>query len=182
VNAPLVYRWDGEAMQPFNGRFAREADRQFAIGGVYCLGEIEERSTANHNHEFAWLKDAWVNLPETVGANYPSAEFLRKMALINTGWCTVRDYPCASRPEAGRLHKMLAAELDEYAVVVTQDAVVRVLRAKSQARNKMNAADFKASKQAILEWVSALIETTPEQLSTAARDPARPTTSPVAAA
>lgn len=164
MSAPLVYRWEDGAMHPM-GRFARQAHDQFEPGETYFLGEIEERSEVSHNHQFAWLKDAWASLPEDLGAKYPSKEHLRKAALIHTGWCTIRDYPCQSRAEAQRLAVAIRGLVDEYAVILVQDAVVRLIEARSQARGKMKPADFQKSKQSILEWVAALLEVTPASLS-----------------
>lgn len=172
--APLVYRCVlhnelGLAMVPL-GRFARQAHDQFEPEQTYFLGEVEVRSEVSHRHEFAWLREAWQTLPEGIAADYPSAEHLRKRALINTGWCNVRDYACASRAEAVRLAAALRGELDEYTVVVVSDASVRVLRAKSQGKGKMSPADFQKSKTDILEWVSNLLGVDPSDLS--AREPA----------
>lgn len=166
MSAPLVWRWHEGAMHPLH-RFARQAHQQYEVDQTYFLGEIEERSEASHRHEFAWLRDAWQTLPETIAADYPSVEHLRKRALINTGWCDVRDYACASRAEALRLATALRGELDDYTVIVPKDAVVRVLRAKSQARGKMNPANFKQSKTDILEWVANLLGVEPSRLSPA---------------
>lgn len=139
----------------------------YGDGEFVMLAQLEERSEVSHRHEFGWLREAWVNLPEGLAADYPSAEHLRKRALIATGWCDVRDYACASRAEATRLAATLRGELDDYTVVIVRDAVVRVCRAKSQARNKMRAADFQASKTAILEWVAGLLGTDPSSLERA---------------
>lgn len=160
---PFKAIWDGTAFRPLQ-RYHNILRAQISVGDIVPLERHEERSVATHNHEFAWLKDAWQNLPESIAADYPSAEHLRKRALINTGWCDVRDYACNSRAEAMRLAAALRGELDDYTVVVVQDAAVRVLRAKSQGRGKMSPANFQASKQAILDWVAELIGVAPAEL------------------
>src|SRR5690349_5837899 len=99
--APLIYQWDGEAMR-IHPRQAKEADRRFTIGETYRLDEVLERSTASHNHEFAFLASAWQNLPERF-SNEPwaqSAEHLRKFALISCGFCSNETFVCNSRAEA----------------------------------------------------------------------------------
>lgn len=156
------------AFEPL-ARFHNAIRAEVGEGEIVTLDRQEERSEISHRHEFAWLKEAWNSLPDALAADYPSAEHLRKRALINTGWCDVRDYPCASRAEAVRLAATLRAELDDYTVVIVRDAVVRVLRAKSQSRGKMKPADFQASKQAILDWVAELIGVSPDQLATPVR-------------
>lgn len=162
---PLVY--EGQGVFRAIPRAIEACAERFGQGEVVTVEVLEERSEISHRHEFAWLKDVWATLPESIAADFPSPEHLRKRALIATGWCTVRDYPCTSRAEALRLAATLRGELDDYTVVIVTDAVVRVCRAKSQARNKMKAADFQASKTAILEWVGDLIGSTPDQIQNA---------------
>lgn len=165
---PLPYVYEGNGVFRAVGRHAPAvlADA-LGQGQVVRLVEQEERSEVSHRHEFAWLRTAWQSLPEHLADEYPSAEALRKKALIATGWAIVRDYPCTSRAEAQRLAASLRGEVDEYAVVIVRDDVVRVCRAKSQAKNKMNAADFRASKEAVLGWVSDLLGVEPDQLERA---------------
>lgn len=164
AGAPMPYRWSGDAWV-IAPRFQRQADAVFAIGETRMMVEVEERSEASHKQEFAWLKDAWLSLPESIAANYPSAEFLRKQALIATGWCTVSDYPCNSRAEAERWARHLRNEVDEYTVVKVEQTVVRVLKAKSQSLRAMGKADFQASKTDIMRWVGDLLSVDPVALS-----------------
>lgn len=174
---PIQAAWrpdigEGGAFVPLP-RFHNAICAEVGAGEIVTLERQEERSEISHRHEFAWLREAYSNLPETIAADYPTVEHLRKRALINTGWCTVKDHVCASRAEALRFAAALRRELDEYAVVVVQDAVVRSLRPKSQAHGKMKAADFQTSKQAILDWVAELIGVDPATLSsTTERAPA----------
>jgi hypothetical protein len=161
---PIPMLYEGAGLWRTLRRAVGIADHHFGVGEVVLMAQLEERSEASHRQEFAWLRDAWATLPDHIAADYPSPEHLRKRALIATGWCNVRDYPCASRAEARRLRATLASELDDYTVIVAVDDVVRVCRAKSQARNKMKAADFQASKTAVLEWVAALLHVEPRAL------------------
>ncbi len=161
---PIPCVWAEGVFRPLRN-FHNVARAHYGEGECVTLEPHEERSEKSHSHEFAWLKDAWLSLPEHLAAEYPSPTHLRKRALIATGWCNVRDYVCASRAEANRLAATLKGELDEYTVVIVRNDVVRVCRAKSQARNKMNAKDFQASKTAILEHVAGLLNITPETLT-----------------
>lgn len=154
-------------------RFIPKVVEHFGEGEVVLMAQVEERTEVSHRHEFAWLRDAWATLPESIADDYPSPEHLRKRALIATGWADVKDYVCASRAEATRLASALRGETDDYTVVIVRDAVVRVCRAKSQSRRAMNKADFQASKDAVLRWVADLLGSTPDDLSPAAQEPAR---------
>ena len=166
---PMVYA-GGDTFR-VSPRFIPKVIEHFGEGEVVLMAQVEERTEVSHNHEFAWLRDAWATLPESIADDYPSPEHLRKRALIATGWATMRDYVCASRAEATRLAATLKSELDAYALIIASESVVRVCRAKSQSRKAMNKADFQASKEAVLRWVADLIGSTPEQVSPAAQEP-----------
>lgn len=169
MSHPVLPMWfqytDDEVLVPRSKAAAAEA---FVIGEYYRMGEVEERSEVSHNHQFAWLKTAWESLPDHLVPLYPSPEFLRKKALIATGHCTVQDYPCGSKVEAERWAANLKRESDAYTIVETSGTVVRVFRARSQARGKMDKAEFQKVKQDLIEWVSALIGVAPEDLARAA--------------
>lgn len=161
---PLPFTWDGEAMQVRPG-FQRQADGQFVIGETYRLEVVEARSEVSHRHEFAWLREAWSSLPFDLAMLHPTPEHLRKWALIQAGFCTVTDYACMFKTEAKRLAETLRQQTDEYAVVIVSDTVVRVVKPESQSMKAMGNERFKASKAAILEVVSALIEVPAETLA-----------------
>jgi hypothetical protein len=156
--------WTGTAFEP-ERRFHNILNAAYGAGELVDLIEHHDRSTATHNHEFAWLKEAWETLPDHLKENYPSAEHLRKRALIATGWCTVRDHVCTTRAEAQRLAVALRGELDAYAVVIINDAVVRVCRAVSQSRGKMHKAAFQQSKTDIINYVADLLSVEPGKLA-----------------
>jgi hypothetical protein len=160
---PLPFLWDGENMI-LDQRFRRTADEQYTVGERYRMEPVEDRSAKSHSHEFAWLKSAWATLPEHLALEYPTEEHLRKRALIATGWCTMQDFVCATRAEAQRTAATLRSVLDDYSVVIISDAVVRVCQARSQARNRMNKADFQASKTDVLEYVANLLGVDPKQV------------------
>lgn len=163
MTQPLPFWWDGEAMQVRRG-FQRQADATYCIGETYRLAPVEDRSEPSHRQEFAWLREAWANLPEALAAQHPTPEHLRKWALIQAGYCDTTDYACMFKTEARRLAATLQQQTDDYAVVIVADAVVRVLKPKSQSRRAMDKAEFQASKTAILEIVAALIEVEPATL------------------
>jgi len=164
MTAPLPFTWNGEAMEVRKG-FQRRADQQFVIGESYRLAPVEDRSEASHRHEFAWLREAWASLPFDQALIHPTPEHLRKWALIQTGFCTVTDYACMFKTEARRLAASLRQQVDEYAVVIIHDTIVRVVKPESQSRKAMGNARFKASKDAILDVVSGLIGVAPAVLA-----------------
>jgi hypothetical protein len=161
---PIQFQWDGEAMVPASKYWARQADEQFVVGQRYRMAEENERSPVSHNHEFAWLNEAWQSLPDHMLEQYPSAEHLRKKALIAKGYCTMTQHACMTSAEAERLRSALNAEVDSYAVVIRRQNVVTVYKAVSQSRRAMGGPQFQASKQAILEYVGDLLGVDPGTL------------------
>lgn len=157
---PQPFRWTGEAMEPLRPRLA---DRHYVIGEVYPLVPEEPRSGASHNHEFAWLKEAWLSLPEDMAERFPSAEHLRKRALIDTGFFTESIIDAGSNAAALRVAAYLRGD-DEFAVVIVRGPYVAVRKAVSQSKRAMGNAAFQRSKTAILECIAGLIQVEPATL------------------
>lgn len=145
-------------------KWPRLAASRFEGGRDYLLADVEHRSDASHRHEFAWLRNAWLNLPEEMAVLFPTDEHLRKWALIKTGFCTTTDHVCHSRAEALRTMAALQRQAESYQIVEVRDAVVRVHKAKSQSRRAMGKHEFQASKTAILEVIAAMIGVAPATL------------------
>lgn len=162
--APIPFRCQAGVMVPVPG-FVDRFEDAYQDGKTYRLVLHEDRSEVSHRHEFAWLREAWQSLPDAMRRDFPSSEHLRKRALIETGHCDMQDYVCGSRAEAARWAVNLRRELDEYALVIVSEAVVRVFRAKSQAERAMGRAEFQKSKRDILNWVAGLLQVAPETLA-----------------
>lgn len=163
--APLLYTWEGDAFRPLN-RFAAECDRRYIVGEVYRMELHEYRSDATHNHQFAWLKEAWLNLPEGIASEYPSPEHLRKRALIEAGYFDQTTTDAGSNAAAIRV-AALCRGMDTFAHVVVRGSYVAVRTAKSQSVRAMGKADFQTSKTAIMDVIAAMIGTTAKQLERA---------------
>lgn len=166
IAAPILYTWSGEAMIP-SPRLLARCNEQFTVGDTYRLIEHEDRSQRSHNHQFAEIHQAWLNLPEELAVNFPTDDHLRKYALIMTGWCDKRQLVCRSHVEAERIAGFMRPT-DEYAIIEVKDNIITEYVAKSQKRNKMNAADFQKSKTDILNYVAPMANTTPAKLKQAA--------------
>lgn len=152
---------DGElvhVMVPL-ARYAKVARRQFVLGEEYPLVVLETRSRASHSQYFAALADAFDNLPETIAARWPTAEHLRKWALIETGWCDEREVEFGSPLYAKRAALLLHQEFDEHARIYQPNNGTKLIirRAKSQSAAAMAKAEFEASKRAVLELVEDMI-------------------------
>lgn len=138
--------------------------------GEIVMVTIERgRSLKSHRHQFAWINDAWANLPERL-QGMPWAETpetLRKHALIATGFHQTLVLDCGANATAARVKAaLLAAETRAhgYALAQVRGPVVTVWTPESQSIRAMGGDRFKASKTAILDWIAAQIGVTPEQL------------------
>lgn len=135
------------------------------------------RSGKSHRHQFAWVKDAWMNLPEHL-ADRPWAETpraLRQHALIATGYHETYVVDCGSSAAARRvMASLIAAERKAhrdpksgepgYAVGRIRGPVVQIWTPESQSCRAMGGDRFKESKAAILDWIAAQIGVTPDKL------------------
>lgn len=150
---PLEFSWDGEAMVPAN---PRRADRQYVIGETYRLLPWEARSRKSHDHFFASVHEAWQNLPERLDGHFPTADHLRKWALIKAGFRTERSIACSSPAEAAKVAAFVEP-IDGYAVVVVSDCLVTIYTAESQSYRAMGKKRFGESKTAVLDVLASLI-------------------------
>lgn len=155
TDRPIIFQWDGEAMHPVRS-FARLADEQYVIGQQYRLVQEAGRSKRSHDHFFASVEDAWANLPERWAGRFPTAEHLRKWALIKAGYRDERSIVAASKAEAQRVAAFVKP-MDEFAVVVVTEAVVTVYTAKSQSRKAMGGPVFQKSKQDTLDVLAEMV-------------------------
>lgn len=154
---PIPCMWDdeGDAFRPLPN-FVRVARQHYGAGEVVPLIPHEERSARSHAHFFACVNEAWKNLPEHLAHRHPSADHLRKFALIQTGHHDSTVFVCKFKTEALRLAAALQA-LDTYAVVIVDGKTVTRLTAKSQSMQAMGKARFEQSKSDTLSYLADLI-------------------------
>lgn len=163
MSTPVIFTWSGDAMVPLP-RFARLCDAQYVVGETYRLGVVEDRSTATHNHEFAWLKEAWLQLPEDVAHLYPTPEHLRKRALIEAGFYDEQAVDAGSNAAALRVAAAFRAR-EEFSLVIVRGPYVMIRTAKSQSRRAMDRKAFQESKSAIMDVIAEMIGVAPGALS-----------------
>ena len=161
MHRPELFIWDGEAMVP---RHSRRADQLFVVGEVYPLIVHEDRSSATHNHEFAWLREAWLNLPEALAELYPTPEHLRKRALIEAGYYDETIVDAGNNAAALRVAAVFRAR-EEFSLVIVRGPAVVIRTAKSQSRRAMNKKEFQESKTAIMEIIANMTGASPAALT-----------------
>lgn len=162
MNAPLKYVWTGEGWEPTR-HFRTMANKLFVVGEERLLEDYLERSKSSHDHEFAWLAEAWKNLPETLADQFPTPDHLRKRALIDAGFYVETIIDAGTNAAALRVAVFARGE-DQFAAVVVRGPIVVVRKAKSQSRRAMDRVEFQKSKQGVLDVVSAMIGVTPDEL------------------
>lgn len=155
-SAPVLYRWDGDAMIPAAPRFAKQCDKQFVVGLTYTLVPHEQRSSVSHRHYFAAIQGAWENLPEVHAGRFRTSEHLRKWALVQSKFCDERTIVAPSKADALRIAAFVQS-IDEYAVVLVRGNIVAHYTAKSQSLRAMDKKEFQESKQAVLDICANLI-------------------------
>lgn len=160
---PIPTRWDGEAFVPVAQRFAKLADKHFVVGEVYAMVVEQPRSVTSHNHQFAWLHDAWMSLPEDIAHLYPTEDHLRKRALIEAGYFTETAVDAGTRAAALRVAAMVPA-LDEFAFAKVEGPIVLIRRPKSQSMRAMGAKQFYESKEKIMGVIADMLGVTPADL------------------
>lgn len=181
---PVLYTWmdvdvadaDGvvrttPAMVPHR-RFGNVCGRQFSLGESYMLDVEEFASTKSRRHYFACLRTAWLNLPESIAARYPTITHLRKAALIKTGYRTEQHLALANNDEALRVAAVIKT-VDEFAILIVKENMVRVCVAQSQSTHAMNKQQFQESKVAVLDLVAGLIGVTAAELGRTPADEER---------
>ena len=156
-----AFKWDGEAMIPIRPKLA---DETYIVGSVYWLEVEQPRSGVSHNHEFAWIKEAWLQLPHAIADQFPTPQSLRKKALIDAGFYDETVVDAGTNAAALRVAAVMRAD-DEFAHVVVRGPIVVRRKAKSQSRRAMGGKDFQASKSAIMEIIAGLIGVTPAALA-----------------
>ena len=166
--SPLPFLWDGECFKPPSDYFAKKCDQRFIIGQKHLMVEHLQRSIESHQHQFAWLKEAWQQLPESLADLYPTPTHLRKRALIEAGYYHEEAIDCSTNAAALRVSAFIRKK-DDFAHVVVRGPIVLVRTAKSQAYRAMDRKTFQESKSAILEIVAQMIDVAPDKLREQAR-------------
>ena len=155
MTTPITFECTAGAMVPLK-RFHNAYRDAYEPGKTYRLAEVQDRSWISHNHQFAWLKTAWLNLPEAIADLYPTPEHLRKRALIEAGFYNEDAVDCGSNAAALRVASYVRSK-DDFALVIVRGVFVIVRTAKSQSRRAMKKQEFQASKTAIIEIIENMI-------------------------
>lgn len=153
--AALTYAGEGEFHAAGRG-LAVLCDKQLVIGETLRWQIVSERSAASHAHYFACVASAWASLPESLAADFPSPEHLRKHALIKAGYCSMNRLAFRTNADAVAACAVLSS-MDSYSICDVAGNVVTVYRATSQSMRAMGKKAFQESKDKVLDVISQLI-------------------------
>lgn len=162
MSEPILTVWTGEGFE-VPPRARKALDATLVCGVRYSVAIIEERSAKAHAAYFATVTEAWRNLPEDEAERFPSADALRKYALIKTGYALRSDVVCANNNEAMRF-AALVKRLDPYSLTLVAERSVATWTAESQSYKAMGKAKFMKSQEAVRDFCAALIGVVPETL------------------
>ena len=162
---PFPFVWDGEAMRPPPGMVLRAAERYAKNTRYWLIEQTQQvkRSRQSHDHYFAVLDKAWRNLPEEIADDFPTAEHLRKYALVKTGFYNLQVDVMDTDRDAQRL--AVACRRHDYEIVKVTGAAVYRFTPKSQSEAAMPAGEFQKSKQAVIDYIADLIGVKSEELT-----------------
>lgn len=162
MSEPIICTWDGEGFHVLP-RARKALDATLVCGLRYSVAIIEERSAKAHQAFFATVTDAWRNLPEDQAERFPTADHLRRYALIKTGFANRRDVVCANNNEALRL-AALVKTLDPYSLTMVSERAVAIWTAESQSYKSMGKPRFMQSQEAVRDFCASLIGVDPGTL------------------
>lgn len=162
----LLTVWNGEAFLPLQ-RHDNYCAAHFVIGEQYFIDPESPRNMAEHRAYFAQIANDWRNLPEITAHRFPNPEHLRKYALIRTGYADERAIVCRSNRDALMLAAFIGG-LEDYCIVEVVEDTVRAWVAKSQSVRAMGAADFKKSKNQVLDYLATMLQVSRDDAERAA--------------
>lgn len=162
--------WTGQSFVP-DGNYALAQTRdRLGDGQVVNLDLDPERTAKSHRHQFAFVRTAWMNLPEHhLGTPYAvSTEALRKYALIQTGYCNTEMMAMGTTERANRAAALLSrvsTNMHGFAITNVIGTVVYCHTPHSQSMKAMGGEAFKRSKQDMLEYLADMIGVTADELA-----------------
>src|SRR5262245_38379342 len=157
---PVVYQGDGE-FRARGAAWEARCDKRFTCGETYFLIEEEQRSIESHRHQFAHLREIWLNWPEYADLQFGTYDDLRKHALIMSGWFIEKKAAFSSNKDALQAVALATMMAREYTLFSTAGNVVITRTARSQkmrGAERMTKAEFQKSKTDVMEWIEAYLD------------------------
>lgn len=162
---PVLFQWDetDEVLRPAD-RHRKLCLRQFTDGGIYFLGPHGGANSPSDKAYFAQINSVWKTLPEDMAERFPTAEHLRKYALIKCGYHRHEMRTFDSAEDAQKAALMIRP-FERFAVIRAEGCDVHVFTAMSQRRGSgMSDEDRKESQEKVLNWLAESIGVTRSDL------------------
>ena len=157
----MSWFWDGEAMRPAR-RFVDKARELYVIDDRYVFEAVEEAQSDRDKAYHAFIREAWTQLPEDLGSQFPSPTDFRRHLLIACGFATTKRLMFASvvaAQDAIGILGSLAAEVEvKGAVVIVKTPMSQKLRGGMPKEERMR------SYQETQDLAASLVGVTPEDL------------------
>lgn len=166
MSSPILTTWTGDAFEPLQ-RHGNYCAAHFVIGEKYFIEPEAPRNMAAHRAYFAQIANDWRNLPESVAADFPTPEHLRKHALIKCGYADEKVVVCRTNQDAHAVAGIIAA-LEGYCIVEIVFNVARAWMPRSQSVKAMGAVEFKASKDKVLDYLATMLQVSRDEAERAA--------------
>lgn len=115
------------------------------------------KAESQPSNQIQWKYGVPVPLTEHRAEQFATAEHLRKWCLIKAGFRDESSIPLPSKAVAQRVAAW-SKPGDDFAVIVVREATVIRMTAKSQSVKAMGAAEFKRSKDAVLDELAKMLE------------------------
>lgn len=122
------------------------------------IKDKKSRSKRSHDHFFARVVECWETMPDDLKERFPNAEYLRKWALVKSGYCNQTTFVLESKDDTKNVITLVRT-LDPFSIIIVRDNIVTVYTAKSQSLKDMGAKDFQESKDAIFRVIGELLGT-----------------------
>lgn len=157
---PVRAMWDGDRFVPLK-RFLPQLNKDCVVHELYTITEIADRDMVRHRGYFAFVNEAFDSLPEEWGTFFKNADHLRKWALIQTKYCSHKNFVFDTPGDAERFAGYVREHNNDFQVVQVSGNVVVVYTAESQQvlRNGkgMDAERFKTSISAVRHYLEGML-------------------------
>lgn len=122
------------------------------------LTDPDDHSDAARRRFFAIIKECFDTLPDHWKPLVQTSEHLRKLCLIEVGYCDTTATDCGSKAAAERVAGLVQG-MDGFAIVKVEGPVVVVARARSMQKRVCPKAKFLPLAQAVYDHLSKMLGT-----------------------
>lgn len=163
MRVELKYHGRGR-LSALNSVDMKVLEEQLQQGATVVFTEDKERSSKQHRWLFACIRKAFETLPEKQIPRFPTAEHLRKGALIKAGWCDIHQQAFSSAKVADLAAKSFKLGVNlttggkNYTLAIANDNVVTYAVPRSISFKACRGPDWEAVCIGVINYLSELVE------------------------